>query len=296
LLTSQAQMRGRRARLFMGLLRWLSVFHIELIRRSHFICDSSGRESAVIDGDFLVGAAVRTKTSGMANLIHVLLVDDDPKVLPFLQAALITSDYMLAAAKTASEAIDHIVRKQPEIVVLEFGLPNDDGRTLIRRIRERGDLPIIALSAHGREAEKIDALDLGADDFLTKPFGVGELMARMRAALRHRGPHRVEAPVLMAGNLMIDYVRHHVTRSGCKINLTPKEFELLSFVGRNAGRVVSHREIFEAVWGQSSSERKSCVRVYVGRLRRKIEADADVPKIIVTEPGGYRMAAGDSAI
>ena len=152
-------------------------------------------------------------------------------------------------------------------------------------------MPIIVLSARERETEKIEAFDLGADDYVNKPFNIGELLARMRTALRHRMQRKAEIPLLRVGNLEVDAVRHRATRAGAEIKLTPKEFELLSFLARHAGRVVTHKQILTAVWGPAHTEDTQYLRVYVGQLRQKIEEHADDPRIILTEPGiGYRVA------
>lgn len=152
-------------------------------------------------------------------------------------------------------------------------------------------MPIIVLSARERETEKIEAFDLGADDYVNKPFNVGELLARMRTALRHRMQRKAEIPLLRVGNLEVDAVRHRATRAGVEFKLTPKEFELLSFLARHAGRVVTHKQILTAVWGPAHTEDTQYLRVYVGQLRQKVEEHPDNPRIILTEPGiGYRIA------
>jgi two-component system, OmpR family, KDP operon response regulator KdpE len=162
---------------------------------------------------------------------------------------------------------------------------------VISRVREWSDVPIVILSARDRETEKIEALDLGADDYVNKPFGVGELMARMRTALRHRMQRRAEAPVLRVGELEIDNLRHRVTRAGEVVRLTPKEFDLLFFLARQAGRVVTHKQILAAVWGPAHAGDTQYLRVYIGHLRQKIETNPDDPCVIITEPGiGYRIA------
>ena len=169
--------------------------------------------------------------------------------------------------------------------------PTATARMSFERAREWSDVPIIVLSARERETEKIEALDLGADDYINKPFNVGELLARMRTALRHRMQRKAEIPLLRVGNLEVDAVRHRATRAGAEIKLTPKEFELLSFLARHAGRVVTHKQILTAVWGPAHTEDTQYLRVYVGQLRQKIEEHADDPRIILTEPGiGYRIA------
>jgi two-component system KDP operon response regulator KdpE len=197
----------------------------------------------------------------------------------------------MATAGSVAEATKRIAAESPDIVLLDLGLPDGDGKDVIRRAREWSDVPIIVLSARERETEKIEALDLGADDYINKPFNVGELLARMRTALRHRLQRKAEIPVLRVGNLEVDAVRHRATRAGAEIKLTPKEFELLSFLARHAGRVVTHKQILTAVWGPAHTEDTQYLRVYVGQLRQKIEEHADDPRIILTEPGiGYRIA------
>lgn len=226
----------------------------------------------------------------MSGKFSVLVIDDEAAILRFLKPALEANDYDVDATATVAEAVKKIANRPPDIVLLDLGLPDGDGKDVIRRVREWSDVPIVVLSAREREAEKIDSLDLGADDYVNKPFNVGELMARMRAALRHRMQRKAEVPVLRVGNLEVDAVRHRVLRAGAELKLTPKEFELLSFLARNAGRVLTHRQILSAVWGPAHTEDTQYLRVYVGQLRQKIEERADDPKIVLTEPGiGYRI-------
>src|SRR4051812_23549360 len=197
----------------------------------------------------------------------------------------------MASAGTVAEAAKRIASDAPDIVVLDLGLPDGDGKDVIRRVREWSDVPIIVLSARDREAEKVEALDLGSDDFVNKPFGVGELLARMRTALRHRMERADEKPVLRTAGLEIDSLRHRVTRHGAEVKLTPKEFELLSFLSRHAGKVVTHKQILTAVWGPAHAADTQYLRVYIGQLRQKIETDPGDPRVIITEPGiGYRIA------
>ena len=222
---------------------------------------------------------------------RALVVDDEPAILRFLKPALEANGYELVTATTVAEAIKRIAADAPDIVLLDLGLPDGDGKEVIRRAREWSDVPIIVLSAREREAEKIEALDLGADDYVNKPFNVGELLARMRTALRHRMQRKAEAPVLRTGELEIDSVRHRATRSGSDVKLTPKEFELLSFLAKHPGRVLTHRQILTAVWGPAHTEDTQYLRVYIGQLRQKIEERPDDPRLILTEPGiGYRIA------
>lgn len=230
----------------------------------------------------------------MSASTRVLVVDDEPAILRFLKPALEANGYEIEAVGTVSEAIKHIAAKAPDIVVLDLGLPDGDGKTVIRQVREWSRVPIIVLSARDREADKIEALDLGADDFVNKPFGVGELMARLRAALRHKIERDGEVAVLRLGNIEIDTVRHLVTKSGKEVRLTPKEFELLSFLARHAGRVLTHRQILAAVWGAAHVNDTQYLRVYIGQLRQKIEENAEDPALIRTEPGiGYRLATNE---
>lgn len=227
----------------------------------------------------------------MSNKIRALVVDDEAAILRFLKPALEANNYELMSAGTVAEATRRIAADTPDIVVLDLGLPDGDGKDLIRQVRQWSGVPIIVLSARDREVEKIEALDLGADDFVNKPFGVGELMARMRTALRHRIEREVETAVLRTADLEIDNLRRRVMRSENEIRLTPKEFELLSFLSRHVGKVVTHRQILTAVWGPAHGADTQYLRVYIGQLRQKIERDPSDPRIIITEPGiGYRIA------
>lgn len=226
----------------------------------------------------------------MTAKTRVLVVDDEAAILRFLKPALEANAYDMSSAGTVAEATKRIAAEVPDIVVLDLGLPDGDGKEVIRRVREWSDVPIVVLSARDREAEKIEALDFGADDYVNKPFGIGELMARMRAALRHRMQRHSETPVLHIADLEIDNVRHRVSRGQKEIKLTPKEFELLSFLARHAGKVITHKQILTAVWGSAHAADTQYLRVYVGQLRQKIEAKPEDPQIIITEPGiGYRV-------
>ncbi|KAB2940525.1 MAG: response regulator [Hyphomicrobium sp.] len=227
----------------------------------------------------------------MTGKTRALVVDDEAAILRFLKPALEANGYEVAAAMTVGEALKGIAKQAPDVVVLDLGLPDGDGKDVIRQVRQWSDVPIIVLSAREREAEKIEALDLGADDFVNKPFGMGELMARLRAALRHRAQRQGETTVLKLGQIEIDTVRHRATRAGSELKLTPKEFELLACLVRHAGKVMTHRQLLMAVWGPAHAQDTQYLRVYVGQLRQKVEEDPDDPKIIVTELGvGYRLA------
>jgi two-component system KDP operon response regulator KdpE len=222
---------------------------------------------------------------------RVLIVDDEPAILRFLRPALEAVDYDVATVGTVRDAIARIAADPPDVVVLDLGLPDGDGKDVIGWVREACDVPIVVLSARDREAEKIAALDLGADDYVNKPFGIGELMARVRAALRRRVAGQGEGAVVKVADVEIDRVRRRVSRGGEEVKLTPKEFELLSFLAGHAGQVLTHKQILTAVWGAGHADDTQYLRVYVGHLRHKIEARPDEPKIITTEPGvGYRIA------
>jgi two-component system KDP operon response regulator KdpE len=224
---------------------------------------------------------------------RVLVVDDEAAILRFLKPALEANGYEMFSTATVADAVKRIAADAPDLVLLDLGLADGDGKDVICRVREWSDVPIIVLSARDRETEKIDSLDLGADDYVNKPFNVGELMARMRTALRHRMQRKAETPLLRVGDLEVDAVRHRVMRGPVELKLTPKEFELLSFLVRNAGRVVTHRQILVAVWGIAHASDTQYLRVYIGQLRQKIEDRVDDPQIILTEPGiGYRISEG----
>jgi two-component system KDP operon response regulator KdpE len=227
----------------------------------------------------------------MSGKMRVLIVDDEAAILRFLKPALEANDYDIFATGTVADAIKQIAATTPDIVLLDLGLPDGDGKDAIQKVREWSDVPIIVLSAREREFEKIEALDRGADDYVNKPFNVGELLARMRTALRHRMQRKAEIPILRIGATEIDSVRHRVTKAGEEVKLTPKEFELLSFLARHAGRIVTHKQILSAVWGPAHVEDTQYLRVYIGQLRQKVEENSDDPRIILTEPGiGYRIS------
>lgn len=224
----------------------------------------------------------------------VLVVDDEPAILRFLQPALAAAGYSVLAVGTVADAVKSIAARPPDLVLLDLGLPDGDGKEVIRKVREWSNVPIVVLSAREREAEKIAAFDLGADDYVNKPFSVGELMARMRAALRHRSQKVAEIAQVRLGDLEIDHAQHRVTLAGQEVKLTRKEFDLLAFLGRNAGKVITHKQILNAVWGPAHTEDTQYLRVYIQHLRRKIEANPNEPKLIHTETGiGYRIAESD---
>ncbi|MBF9235154.1 response regulator [Microvirga alba] len=227
----------------------------------------------------------------MTHATRVLVVDDEAAIHRFLTPALIANDYDVIKAATAAEALKRIAADAPDIVVLDLGLPDMNGKDVISRVREWSDVPIIVLSARDRETEKIEALDRGADDFVNKPFGIGELMARLRAASRHRMQRKGETPNVHVRGLDVDVARRRVSRHGAELKLTPKEFDLLALLARHAGKVVTHRQILSAVWGAAHEHDTQYLRVYVGQVRQKVEEDPSNPSIVLTEPGiGYRLA------
>ena len=221
---------------------------------------------------------------------RILVVDDEPQILRFLRTSLKANGYEVIEAATGAEAIRRASAEAPDIIVLDLGLPDMDGKEVIRAIREGSQTPIVVLSVRSREVEKIEALDLGADDYVTKPFGSGELMARLRTALRHRLQRAGETPIFEAQGLTVDPVRRLVLRDGKAIHLTPKEYDLLCALVQHAGKVVTHRQLLRAVWGPAHTEDATYLRVFIGQLRRKIEKDPDRPSLVSTEPGvGYRL-------
>ena len=222
----------------------------------------------------------------------LLVIEDDTQMLRFLRSALATHDYRLVEATTGREALAHAAAHNPDVILLDLGLPDLDGIEVTRRIREWSATPIIVISARGREQDKIDALDAGADDYLTKPFSVGELLARIRVALRHRSRPADGAaePVFEAGGLRVDLARREVTVEGREVHLTPTEYNLLAALVRHAGRVVTQRQLLKDVWGINAVGQAHTLRVYMAQLRHKIEADPARPRLLATEPGvGYRL-------
>jgi two-component system KDP operon response regulator KdpE len=225
----------------------------------------------------------------------VLVIDDEAQIHRFLRAALEAAGFEPLRADTGAEGLREIARAAPDAVVLDLGLPDMDGKEVLVRAREFYQEPIIILSARDRETEKIEALDSGANDYVEKPFGVGELLARLRAALRQRS-HAGEPPppVVRAGEVVIDVPRRLVTRAGEVAHLSPKEYELLVRLAQNAGKVLQHRDLLLSVWGPAHVEDTQYLRVFIGQLRQKLEADPASPQIILTEPGvGYRFMADD---
>jgi len=220
---------------------------------------------------------------------RILVIDDEPQIHRFLGPALDAVGYDHVRADTAAAGLKELARKAPDAVVLDLGLPDLDGKDALAKARGFYQGPIIVLSARDKETEKIDALDAGADDYVEKPFGVGELLARLRVALRHRLRDEGAEPVVEAGDLRIDLIKRLVTRKGEPIRLSRREYDLLAQLVRGAGKVMTHRQLLTAIWGPAHEQDVQYLRVFVGQLRQKIEPEPAQPQLIVTEPGvGYR--------
>jgi two-component system KDP operon response regulator KdpE len=221
----------------------------------------------------------------------VLVVEDEAPMRRFVRSALTTHGFKVIEAGTLRDAECLATESPPDLVLLDLGLPDGDGLELLARLREWSRAPVIVLSARGREEDKVTALDAGADDYLTKPFGTSELLARIRVALRHaRAQQRPDEPVLSVGPITIDHARHEVHVDGALVHLTPIEFRLLALLARHAGKVLTHRQLLHEVWGPRSTHQTHYLRVHMAALRRKIEADPARPKYLMTEAGvGYRL-------
>jgi two-component system, OmpR family, KDP operon response regulator KdpE len=221
----------------------------------------------------------------------VLIVDDEPSILATMGPLLRSRGYEVLTATTGRAAVLSAERDKPDLIVLDLGLPDLDGIEVCRTVREYSTTPIVVLSARGAEGDKVRALDTGADDYVTKPFGAEELTARIRAALRRaESPPAISEPIVR-GNLVIDRERFRVLRDGDEVRLTPKEFELLIFLAQRPGRVLTHKTILKAIWGPNAVDQPEHLRVLVAALRRKIEPSLSAPRYILTEPWvGYRFA------
>ena len=222
---------------------------------------------------------------------RILVVDDEPHILSTLAPLLRARGYDVATTTSGHSAIAIAEREAPDLIVLDLGLPDIDGVEVCRIIRGRGTIPIVVLSARGAEGDKVRALDLGADDYVTKPFGAEELLARIRTALRRIDASPTGSHPITQGDLVIDRERFRVLRDGDEVRLTPKEFELLTFFARHPGRVLTHRTLLKAIWGPNAVDQPEHLRVLIGTLRKKIERNPASPRYILTEPWvGYRFA------
>jgi two-component system KDP operon response regulator KdpE len=235
----------------------------------------------------------------VAELGRVLVVDDEPAILRAVGAGLATRGYEVLRATTGQAALDAAIDGTPDVIVLDLGLPDMDGIEVCRRLRAWSEVPIVVLSAEGAEGRKVLALDEGADDYVTKPFSMSELLARVRVALRHRSARALDAPeqvVFEVGDLTVDLDDHGVTVAGRRIDLTPKEFDFLALLARNPGRVLTHRAILQAVWGPEYGTETQYLRVYASQLRKKLGERAGGARI-VTEPGvGYRLVTSTDEV
>lgn len=225
----------------------------------------------------------------MTTGAKILIIDDEVEIRRLLKVGLTAHGYDYSEAANARDGIYQAATVRPDIIILDMGLPDLEGFEVIKQIREWSHVPIIILSVRGHEHDKVLALDLGADDYLTKPFSMSELMARIRVSLRHQVNLKDE-PVLKNGDLLIDLSRRQVKVSGTEIHLTPTEYDLLKLLASHIGKVVTHRQLIESIWKNDAQERSQYLRIYISQLRKKIEQDPNQPKFILTEPGvGYRL-------
>jgi two-component system KDP operon response regulator KdpE len=226
-----------------------------------------------------------------ADPVTILIVDDEPPIRRLLRTSLTAQGYRVVEAETAAAALAEIRDHEPDVVILDLGLPDSDGLTVIETVRRTAAVPIIVLSSRGDESGKVAALDLGADDYLTKPFGMAELVARVRAALRHRLQVEGAEAIFRSGDLMVDLVRRIVRVRDEETKLSPKEYDILRQLVLHAGKVLTHKHLLREVWGPATAD-VQYLRIYVRQLRQKLEADPERPRLIITEPGvGYRLIA-----
>jgi two-component system KDP operon response regulator KdpE len=225
--------------------------------------------------------------------VRVLVIDDEPEIQRAIRARLAGVEFAVVGAATAAEGIEQVARWHPDVVILDLSLPDMDGIEVCRELRTWTQVPIIVLSVRGDDADKITALELGADDYLTKPFSSGELVARIRVALRHTLGAQREArgdAVFETAGLVVDFQRRRVTVEGREVHLTPTEYAVLTYLARNAGRVITHRTLLQAVWGPQYETEDHYLHVFIGQLRRKLEPMPSRPRYLLTEPGvGYRL-------
>jgi two-component system KDP operon response regulator KdpE len=226
--------------------------------------------------------------------VKILAVDDEPQILRALRTSLTARGHEVLTAPNGETALDSLSAAQFDLVILDLGLPGIDGVEVIRRLRSWTEVPVIVLSVRDAQADKVSALDAGADDYVTKPFSLDELQARMRAVMRRKGASEDERPLVLVGDLEIDLAKHMVTRGGQPIHLTPTEFALLELFVSNPGKLLTHRWLLQKVWGDAYRNESHYVRVFVAGLRKKLEPDPTSPALILTEPGvGYRWSPGE---
>ncbi|MDR3441110.1 response regulator [Telmatospirillum sp.] len=226
-------------------------------------------------------------------MARILVVDDEPQIRKFLRISLGANGHEVIEAQTADEGAEQARTRKIDLVILDLGLPDMDGQETISAIRETSKVPIIVLSVRAQEVDKVEALDRGADDYVVKPFGIAELMARVRAALRQKSEAPESQGVLTIGTLTLDFARHVLTRDGQELHLSKREYELLQFLATSPDHVLTHKQILKSVWGPAHVEDTAYLRVYVNQLRQKLEVDPAAPRIILTEAGvGYRLVTG----
>jgi len=219
-----------------------------------------------------------------------LVIDDEPQIRRLLRVTLEASDYRVFDAATGQDGLVQAAQRKPDVILLDLGLPDLDGVQVLKRIREWSQVPVIILSVRDQEEEKVAALDCGADDYVTKPFNSAELLARLRAALRHRQPQGADA-IFRAGNLEVDLSKRLVLKNGGEVKLTPIEYSLLRLLVTHAGKVLTHRQLLTEVWGEKSAGQSHYLRVHIAHLREKLETNPSAPELILTEPAvGYRLS------
>jgi two-component system, OmpR family, KDP operon response regulator KdpE len=225
---------------------------------------------------------------------RILVVDDEPQITRVLRTALSAQAYDVRAGNDGETALEIMKDWAPDLVITDLAMPNMDGVALCRRIRQTSEVPIIVLSVREQDRIKVQALDAGANDYVTKPFSMNELLARVRAHLRHVAPSPTAPQIIESGDFRIDLETRSVTVRGVEVRLTPKEFDLLTFLAKHVGKVIAHRTLLAAVWGPNNTEQPEYLRVFVGQLRKKIESDPSSPKYLLTEPWvGYRFESGE---
>jgi len=230
----------------------------------------------------------------MADRPHILVVDDEPQITRVLRTSLSAQGYDIRVANSGEMALEIMKDWQPSLIITDLSMPSIDGLELTRTVRASSQVPIVVLSVRDKEQQKVEALDAGADDYITKPFGMNELLARVRANLRRIPPDSEQDPIIGIGDFRIDTEAHRVTVLHNEVRLTPKEFDLLVYLARRPGKVINHRTLLAAIWGGQSTEQVEYLRVFVGQLRKKLEPNAASPRYIVTEPWvGYRFEPGE---